>query len=370
MPSPQILALILGLLPAAPAGDGRGVAVTAATLDVYDSPGGPGLRTGRLRRGNLVRVRREQGEWLAIDPPAGSFSWIDAKAIREAADGRAKVIADRVPVRPGSPGAHLPGPPGCTLERGESVRLLGRRPLTLGKGAAARTWLAIAPPPEEVRYVRASGVEPPEPEGPSPAASGRLRLAALATVAPGADADAPVSPELKRALDEIEADHRGALQAPMENWELGPIQDRYRSLLDAHAEPGAKAAVQSRLDQVARQQKLSKDARDLRVVLDRSRDRDSAVAALLARKQAPRKPKPDPYDARGLLQPSSKQVEGQRVFALIADDGSTAGYLDLPAGLDPSTMVGHQVGVRGASRFDADLNARLFNVHDLEPLGD
>ena len=246
---------------------------------------------------------------------------------------------------------------------------MDRRPLTIGQGARARTWRAIEPPGEEVRYVRASGVDHGEAEAPQ-VAPGRTRLAALAMLAPGTGDDASLDPSTREKLAAIEAGHREALGAPLESWDLAPIRDRYRDLLDGTADPAARAAIQLRLDQVARQVRLSKDARDLRTTLDRSRDRDSAVSAIVARRAKAPRAGAEPYDSVGLLQPSSKQVQGQRVFALIAADGSTAGYLDLPAGLDPSTMVGHQVGVRGEAHFDADLHARLFDVRDLEPIGD
>ena len=43
------------------------------------------------------------------------------------------------------------------------MQLLDRPPLVVGKGGSATTWLAIAPPPGDVRYVRADGVAWPKP---------------------------------------------------------------------------------------------------------------------------------------------------------------------------------------------------------------
>ncbi len=367
MPAAPLLALALGLLSVSPT-----VEVTAATLDVYSAPGGACLRTGVLRRGDLVVVRRDEGEWLAIEPPRGSFSYIEARAIRPLGEFRARVIADEAQVRPGSPGAHLPGPPGCTLVKGDVVRLIDRRSPKLGQRGEASPWLTIAPPLDEVRYVRAAGVGrrgaakadfPPD-------TSPRLRLAALATIAPGADPDAAPAPELKAALDPIEVRHRAALRGPIEYWDLGPIRRDYQALLEKQDDAGSQAAVRARIEQVGRQEQLVRDARDLNAAVGRSRGRDESVAALIARKAQVRRATPDPYDLRGLLQPSAKQVNGQKVLALIAPDGSTGAYLDLPAGLNASTLVGRKVGVRGTSHFDQELNARLIEVHDLEPLED
>jgi len=367
MPATSVLAILAGLLSAAPSAE-----VTAATLDVFSGPGGASLRTGSLRRGDRVVVRRDEGRWLAIEPPRGSFSWIEARAIRQMSESRARVIVEEARVRPGSPGARLPGPPACTLARGDVVRLIDRPSPNPVPGEKANPWRAIAPTRDEVRYVLAEGIGRRGPEGPAspPDPAPRLRLAALATIAPGADPDAQPAPELKAALDPIEARHRDALRGPMDRWDLGPIREAYQALLQRQDDAGSQAAVRARIEQVGRQEQLARDARELDSALDRSRRRDGTVAALNARQSDARRPTPEPYDLRGLLQPSSKQVNGQKVFALIAADGSTAAYLDPPAGLDASTMIGRKVGVRGTGRLDEDLNARLIDVRDLEPLED
>ena len=359
----RVLAMLIGL--AEP-----GAEVTAATLDVYDAPGPAAMRTGKLRRGARVRVRGEESGWLAIEPPKGSFSWIEESAIEETEAGRARVVADRAPVRPGSPVAKLPGPPGVELERGAAVTLLDRPPLTIRRGGQTRTWVAIAAPKAESRYVRADGVDRGEPPLAAEPLSPRMRLAALATVDPELAALPAPPAELGPALEGIEAEHRRALRGPLETWQLGPIRDGYRDLLGRQTGPAARAAVQARLDQVERQARLAEEARSFLSVVDRSRRRDSGLGGTPDGDEPPARTKSRDYDARGLLQPSSRQADGQRLFALIGTDGGTLAYLDFPPGLDPSPLVGHRVGVRGGIHFNEELNARLFAVKDLDDLGD
>jgi len=363
MPVLPVLALVIGL--AAPTAE-----VTADVLDVYDAPGAAAMRTGRLARGSRVRVRGEEGDWLAIEPPKGSFSWIEETAIQETDDGRARVRVDRATVRPGSPGARLPGPPGVELGRGQAVVLLDRRPLTIRQGARARTWRAIAAPKAESRYVRADGVDRGEPPLAAEPLSPRLRLAARATVDPELSAPPAPSAELATALEGIEDRHRRAVRGPLESWQLGPVRDAYRELLRRQSGPAARAAVQARLDQVDRQLRLAAEARSFLAVVDLSRRRDTQLAEIPAGDESSSRPKRETYDARGLLQPSSREAGGQRLFALIGADGATIAYLDIPPGLDPTPLVGHRVGVRGAIHFDEELNARLFAVKDLDDLGD
>jgi hypothetical protein len=51
---------------------------------------------------------------------------------------------------------------------------------------------------------------------------------------------------------------------------------------------------------------------------------------------------------------------------LIANDGSTIAYLDVPPGLDLSRLVARRVGVRGEPHFNEELGARLITVRDVE----
>ena len=360
MPMLPTLALLIGLA-------GPTAEVTAPTLDVFDAPGGAATRTGRLRRGSKVVVRGERGEWLEIAPPPGSFSWVDEDAIREDADGGGRVIAAQAEVRTGRPGARLPGPPGVVLNRGQAVRLLPRKPLTLGEGKGSRTYRAIEPPADELRFVRVEGVDlgyastPIDP---------RMRRIAQETVEPGIDSQIPPPPEVAAELGRIESDHRRALRGSLETWRLEPVCAAYRQLLAAQASPAARDAVQARLDQAERQARLAKDARTLRSLLEQSRRLDPVLKGTRALLHGPARSTARDFDARGLLQPSSKQVEGQHLFALIGPDGVTVAYIDVPPGLDADRLVGHQVGVRGKPRPRLDLSARLLEVQDLEDLQD
>ena len=75
-----------------------------------------------------------------------------------------------------------------------------------------------------------------------------------------------------------------------------------------------------------------------------------------------------PYDAEGLMQPSARKINGQKVFALIGPEGTTQAYLEVPAGLDASPLLSRRVGVRGEIQYSDSLRARLISVRDLDPL--
>ena len=363
MPGLQVFALLLGLL-------GTTAEVTAESLDVYDQPGGAAIRTGRIRRGDRVVVRGDEGGgWLAIAPPHGSFDWIEEDSLEETGGGRARIVGEKAAVRAGSLGARLPGPPGITLNQGATVRLLERKPLAIRQGGTTRTWRAIEPPAGDVRYIRDEGVDrglmPPATDPISP----QVRRAARTIVAPVEEL--PTAPfRAGTALGRIDDRHRAVLGGPVESWRLDLIAEEYQALLNVETDPATRAAIQARLDQIDRQERLAKDARAFRALVERSRRRDAELSTLRARLAPPPGEGPNTYDARGLLQPSSKEIDGQRVYALIGADGETSAYLDFPPGLSASPMVGHRVGVRGLAHFDESLNTRLFLVRDLDLLDD
>ncbi len=74
------------------------------------------------------------------------------------------------------------------------------------------------------------------------------------------------------------------------------------------------------------------------------------------------------YDARGLLQASSRRVDGEKVHALIGPEGRPIAYLSLPPGLPVARLLARKVGVRGEVHYNESLGARLITVRDLDPL--
>ncbi len=140
---------------------------------VHAGPGQAYYATDVISRGQQVEVFETAGDWLAIRPPAGSFSWVPAREV-ELTDQQdvAVVVSDEVVAWIGTRienGAdHVWQLP---LAQGAKVHVLDvkRRPGTAGK--PAETWYRIQPPEGEFRFILAADVstdplpdEPREPE--------------------------------------------------------------------------------------------------------------------------------------------------------------------------------------------------------------
>lgn len=372
------LAALLLALPGPPGGaapplfsspaDLPAIAVVAVeSLETFTEANDTAFVLDRLDKGEAIRVIDTDPDsgWLTIEPPAKAFAWIDQSAVRPEGPGSARVSTGSAQLRAGVAGARMPGPPRGTLKRGELVRLLDRPPLRTGE----RTWLAIGTPAKDVRYVRRDGVSKPgltaERSAPTPTTSRETRASFVEGPPAGLDR---LPPGLGAEVAQIEAEHRAALSGPVESWDLLPVQRRYEALLKRTDDPSSKDAVQARLDLVARQAQIARSARTIQTILERSRRRDRDVATARRNLDEMERPQHRPFVAEGLVQASSRQVEGRRIYVLVGPDGVPVAYLDIPPGLDARHMLSKRVGVRGSVRYNEALGSRLIAVRDLEPL--
>jgi hypothetical protein len=197
-PARILLATALALAVTWPA---RGEAVYQATVrtDGAEVRSKPGTEptvyvTHKLLRGTTLQVvEKIANGWLKVDPPRGSFSWVNTRALRPAdgAPGVWVVAATdgQVPVYVGSP--YKPGKPdvlGTTLARGAQVIAVGEpRPSEDGDGS----WLPILPPPGEFRYVREADVSAPGAEPSTGARTGPVGGAAALPPVPDTTPKAP-----------------------------------------------------------------------------------------------------------------------------------------------------------------------------------
>jgi len=360
----RIAAMLIGLSgpPGAPADLPADCKVAAASLAAHLEPDTASVAPERLRKGDRVRVLdadRASG-WLTIEPPDSAFEWVERSAVRKVSVGVGRVIAADTVVRAGVMGARMPGPPRSVLARGAVVRLLDRPVLVVGAGQNETIWLAVAPRKGEVRYVRADGVVWRTPELP-PESHFETRVA-FEEVKPRS------GPALPPEVVAIDAQHRAALEQPVERWQLGQVRSRYESLLQRASALATADALRGRLALVARHEQIARSARAFRVLLERSRRLDREVAITLHRLAELDHPQRRPFVAEGLIQPSSRLVDGHRVYALIGTSGEPIAYLDVPPGLDARPALTKRVGVRGSVRYSETLGSRLIAVKDLEPL--
>ena len=153
----------------------------------------------------------------------------------------------------------------------------------------------------------------------------------------------------------------------METWRFGTIRSRLIALRDSGAD---RVEVDRRLDRLSKLEASAKSARTFLAILERSRARDARLK--LERDERDEEENEaeerEPYVAVGLLQISSKFIDGRKATALIGKSGKTTAYLDLPVGVNAEGLMGRRIGVRGTTRFDETLRARVIHVSEVETL--
>src|SRR5690242_1756801 len=98
------MALIVACaVPAAGQVSTQDAVVTAPEVEVRSGPSPMFYVTSKLKNGARVRVVKEEGNYLAIVPPAGSFSWVNARFLdHKVGAPTAVVLGDgKVPVMVG-----------------------------------------------------------------------------------------------------------------------------------------------------------------------------------------------------------------------------------------------------------------------------
>jgi hypothetical protein len=130
-----------------------GAVVRQDDVSVRSGPGRKYYPTSKLRTGERVTVvRHDPGGWYVIQPPAGSFSWVPARAIERTAEGVGTVTVNNTSALVGSDESDLRDVEQRRLRKGESVEILGEK-LLMDAAGRKELWLKIAPPKNEWRWV-------------------------------------------------------------------------------------------------------------------------------------------------------------------------------------------------------------------------
>jgi hypothetical protein len=135
--------------------------IAVPQVEVRSGPSDSSLyySTSSLKKGDTVQVITNKRDvppgWLAIKPPPGSFSWINAQLVTQTKD-TGIIHATDAPVLVGSRLTNKPpSVKSAQLERGSQVVILDK-PLVASDGSH---WLPIEPYQTEVRFIPESAIQ-------------------------------------------------------------------------------------------------------------------------------------------------------------------------------------------------------------------
>ncbi len=131
------------------------IPVAADVAVVRSGPSEDAYPTGSVAKNRYVEAYfRSADGWCAIRPPQGSFSWVNAKFVRRETDGIGRIVASggkAVPSRVGGATVEESALVQVGLKNGTQIKILDETRLSDGS-----TWLKIAPPSGEFRWIRAN----------------------------------------------------------------------------------------------------------------------------------------------------------------------------------------------------------------------
>ena len=351
--------------------------------------------TNHLKPGDRVRVLKEEdGGWLAIVPPSGSFSWINKQLLSRRPDFPPNiwtVSAAEAPVRVGSNVS--PNPPtviGLTLKAGAIVTAIaGGREHMDQEG----TWLPIEPPnvgyPHcEVRYVRADAIQKPAPGANNPTN--------VLTASSGANAP---------ALGDADALYKQAVAA--EKWNPQQAVTLYEQGANSDANPDRRLQALNRANWLRENLKNPTTpivpgvppGSDLRMAAAPSESKVYPLAGNLqpnpevrlappqgagtpttnawagtpvALNTSPSAPAGPPAagteyaSGAGWLQVSSRSAEGRKTYVMVSDKGVPFYYVTGQPGVNLDLYLKRRVELYGQAIYSGDLRANYMRAARIE----
>lgn len=384
------MALVLALATAAPATTPSPYTATVVDPEVEarSGPSATYYATSKLQQGQPVTVVREEpGGWLAVLPPVGSFSWINARNVEVHPSGyTATVTVAEADVRVGS---RLHNQPPTVqqvkLQQGAQVIVIGK-PMT----ADNVTWLPILPPPQEVRYIAKDKVRGSPPVQAAVAAAQLPAGAAPAvTVQPGAPGNMVMDPLWLQA------------EQAMSKGDIAGAYAAYRQLADQTADADLRFRCQSRMAYLRESNPNAFAQAPLPGASTSApgavADARPAAAATPATAMSPpgrvysqygasptpgypaapaappaAQPAPAPTTAQwsgwGRLTRSSLYVNGQPAYNLESSQGQLLLSVTPQAGLSLEPFVGRNVNLFGAIAYHPQMRRNLMTVVQVAPL--
>ncbi len=396
---------------------------------------GPGTEsyyaTLKLSPGDKVHVlRKDPGGWYMIDPPPGSFSWVNGINV-ERTGNQGRIKANGVVVRVGAFNSTQRDVEQVRLNTGDTVEIIGDETIKSDKGH--ELWLKIKSPRGEHRWIKGSHlvelnpdgspkvlpkntarkpIEKPD-EGDSPAVAvaptkprgksmGPAILrdpgsegedAPLYGSAPGkakqnsdpfSDLDEPAAEvpsedaTIREDLALLDQELKDILAKPAKDWNFSNQFEDLRALKEMSGKGPLTPGIDRRLAKVEQYQKIHEDAayiaqrlNSIRTLEDNRTSRDpSQSPGSTAGGMIPNAqgiPRPK-FQGAGIVHRLPNAQPGMPRYVIAAPDRRILCYLDSEPGIDLDRFVGQSMGLNGPRAYDARLRADRMRVQKLTPV--
>ena len=365
-------------------------------------PGDEYYSTQRLDQGTQIEVyRRESNGWLAIRPPAGSFSWVSTASLRPTANPSiAEVVGLRAVSWIGSETHDVVDHKWqVRLQPDEQIEALGRDSLRVFQGSGVTAVTRIAPPAGEFRWIHESAtrrqidsangddpqnavIEPavfrgPESSGDDHAGRSSVdsnvdpdgnRVSQLASGRVTEDAGrgnggAVTDANTARSIRLVDLDLALELTRQPHEWDLAPMRQRIGELLARASSTVARARarrIQQKLEEfeLLRIRYLGLGPRDQVVTAPAAHGEAVSLTALQTNlEDSPR------FDGRGWLLPVHSKQRQSPPYALLDDEGKILQFVSPAPGLNLHRYLRRRVGIVGQKAPTSFLDKPQLTAH-------
>ncbi len=335
--------------------------------------------TNHLHIGDRVRViQEEDGGWLAIVPPSGSFSWVrkDLLYTNNQQQPPITMVNADADVRIGSPMTNQPPVVGKRAPRGTIVYLLPKHNEVIDSDG---TWVSIYPPEGELRYIRADAIQTPPVAAAKTPAVVTVPPAGIPTGNPsappqGQDAEAlyrkaidaeKLDPQQAIALYNQgasgDADFNRANQARNRaNWLRDSLRNPTQNIVLGLA-PGADAHVVAAPNE-SKVYPLAGDpsaAPAVHLAAPQGVNASASISSSAA-------PGGEYSTHVGWLQTSGRNVEGRKTYVMVSERGVPFYYVTAQPGVNLDSYVKRRVECFGEAIYSGDLRANYMRVSRVE----
>lgn len=394
---------------------------------VRSGPGPQYYATDQLSRGTPLEIyRREEGGWLAIRPPEGSFSLVSAEHVQMTTRQDTARITDPqavawVGTRHGPVENHKWQ---VQLKVGELVRVLGEQRVRLLEDGELEKTVRIAPPSGEFRWIHNDDVSTRPPQDPDTAVADDQGVPAFDVTEyrlvvepePRTDGQAPTADTPERAREaEDESTWRAKIDAapidlggqelaaldrstvnlealreapdplrevdlqlslmaalPPEQWDLTPLRRVALERVDSGAtalERGRARLLLEKITEFAELQSRHERLRNTGLATssftpgNTSRPEGTSGTGPVGSGVGAASGAGAEYDARGTLVPVHSRTGRVPPYALVDGNGQVLKYVSPSPGLNLHRYLGKQIGIVGQRGYLPAIEARHVTAH-------
>tara|TARA_Y100001933_G_scaffold265258_1_gene338459 strand:+ start:6150 stop:7367 length:1218 start_codon:yes stop_codon:yes gene_type:complete len=342
---------------------------------VRSGPSHEDYATDNLHHGQRVEVyRHDAGDWYAIRPPRGSFSWVPAECIKIGENNLAEVMVEGATARVGSRLSDRFDQQQVHLRRGEFLQILGERKFIDPQSGQPQTMFKVSPPSGEFRWIFGPDVADTPGKGAATESTlrGTVQLQDYQSPAPPSGQIGLVSGSPRISAVDLSSQRMDLalsliVSGPVADWDFNALKKRADQQLGEAQTALERGQARLVIDEITRFEELKQNYLLLTSKTSAVNLPQGNPVPLAVSRNNPLEKIPD-FSGVGRLTPVVSRRSGAPKFALTDVKGNVLMFVSPGLGVDLQPHVGKVIGVSGSRGYMPRLKKNHVNVSQVERL--